>query len=492
MKKLLLTYLVLVQGLSGVFAQYDAESVMFSRKVYQSDARSVGVGNAFGAVGANFISSSINPAGLAFFRSSEFSISNSFYFSKTETDYLGNRNTDQKFVYNIPSFSFIISNINENDGVPVKDGWVNYTFGVGMNRTNNYHYRNGASGINNTSSIVDYFAENANGSMPANLPYLTGLAYDAYLIDNPDTLNPDQYITAIDTGTTTRNILQSKSMFTRGASSDLNFSFAANFSNKVYVGATLGVPSINYHKTFIFEEQNQAADPENYLGSKYTQTLDVNAIGFNMLIGVIVRPFDFLRFGGSFQTPTVYSVTEDYSDEIASTLVNNSVDPQVILGNYDYRLITPMRATASLALFAGKLGFISVDYEFLDYASTYFESDLYSFNSENNVIKSKYTRVNNLRVGGELKYNVFAFRAGYSIYQSPFNDAVKPVEADGSFNILSFGAGIREKAYSFDIAYQLINHADYYLPYALKNTNVEGAVESSTINNILFTLGMKF
>ena len=54
-------------GTIGVFGQYDLQVLQLSQNLYQSDARSAAVGNAMGAVGANYFSSVINPAGLAFF-----------------------------------------------------------------------------------------------------------------------------------------------------------------------------------------------------------------------------------------------------------------------------------------------------------------------------------------------------------------------------------------------------------------------------------------
>ena len=62
----------------------------------QGTARSGGMGNAFGALGGDFTSVSINPAGLGVYRSGELSITPTFGQTKIESSYLGSTVTDSK------------------------------------------------------------------------------------------------------------------------------------------------------------------------------------------------------------------------------------------------------------------------------------------------------------------------------------------------------------------------------------------------------------
>ena len=54
-------------------------------------------------------------------------------------------------------------------------------------------------------------------------------------------------------------------------------------------------------------------------------------------------------------------------------------------GYYEYHLSTPMKAIASVALIFNTYGLISLDYEYVDYASAKFNVEDYDFNDENNI-----------------------------------------------------------------------------------------------------------
>ena len=106
----------MVLGTLGVFGQYDLQALQFSQNIYQSDARSTAVGNAIGAVGANYFSSVINPAGLAFFRRGEFLISTAFNGINTTSSYLGNQDKSVRNQLSIPSIAFVFPTINKING----------------------------------------------------------------------------------------------------------------------------------------------------------------------------------------------------------------------------------------------------------------------------------------------------------------------------------------------------------------------------------------
>jgi len=473
-----------------IYAQYQNEAILYSQKLYQSNARSAGVGNAYGAVGASFISSSINPAGLAFYRSSEFSFSNAFYYSLDKTSYLGNSNNERKFNYNFPDLGLVFSHINKKSGQEVTEGWVNYAFAAGINRTNNYHHRSYYSGINNSSSIIDYHLEIANGKTPASLPALTGFYYDVFLIDTVNSLT--KYESAMDTV----GVEQSRYLTTRGSAYDINFSFGANYSNIVFLGATIGFPVLNYHKNSKFTETSIVSNPTNYLGHTWNRTLDIKGTGIQATFGLLIKPFDYFRFGGSIQTPTVYSMSEVFEDDVQANLINYDNDLEPLWSDPNYRFITPFKATASAALIAGKYGFLSIDYEYIDYSTAYFDTDdpiiLSDLMIANDYIDQVYGSASNIRIGAELKYAIFAIRGGYNIYGSPYNSKFKPDNVDGSSKIYSLGFGIREKAYFFDIAYQKSLKKEFELPYTLSNKNVEGAKSEISYNKVILTFGLRF
>ena len=71
MKKLIIT-LIACLGLTALSqAQYVDQALRFSQQNFGSTARSKAMGGAFGALGGDFSSLSINPAGIAIYQRSE-------------------------------------------------------------------------------------------------------------------------------------------------------------------------------------------------------------------------------------------------------------------------------------------------------------------------------------------------------------------------------------------------------------------------------------
>lgn len=473
--------------LSSSFAQDQTDALRLSQRYFHADARSAGAGNAFGAIGADFISTSINPAGLAFYRSSEFSWSLGFSNLNANGLYLDQSTDRRKYNFNIPDLDLVLTNLKKQNGQPVNDGWVSWTFAAGINRTNNYSGDLVFKGNNKSSSILYNYIETANGITHNNLSLnnVGGLAWDAYLIDS---LSPTNYKPHFKDSNL--NLSQTQTIKTRGSAYDINLSLAGNYSNKLYIGGTLSIPTLNYHETRTFNEVNLKTDT-NYISSTYQRDLNISGYGFQALFGIIYKPIKYIRIGGSVQSPAFYKMSADYSQKMSSQ-INDGSHSAESEGNINFNLTTPFRATASLGIILDKYGFIGVDYEFVDYSLAYFNSDVYSYMDENDRVEKTYGATNNLRFGAEFKYKIFAIRGGYDIYGSPYTSETKPINADGSVRVISFGLGVREEAYFFDIAYQMFNTKEFILPYSLKSQNVDGAVETLDRNNLIFTFGLRF
>ena len=77
MKKILIAIGAMVLTTAALAQDYN-DVMRYSQTQYSGSARSVSMGSAFGALGGDFISASINPAGLGIFRSNEISFTPSF------------------------------------------------------------------------------------------------------------------------------------------------------------------------------------------------------------------------------------------------------------------------------------------------------------------------------------------------------------------------------------------------------------------------------
>ena len=127
MKKIFLTLLALVPFCISGQNIYDVYNIATS--YYQGTAKSMAMGSAIGAVGQDFSSLAINPAGLGLFRKPTFTFTPSINTTFTKSGLNNNFTTDSKAKLSANSFGYVGANKSSNNVV----NWA-----IGMNRTNNY------------------------------------------------------------------------------------------------------------------------------------------------------------------------------------------------------------------------------------------------------------------------------------------------------------------------------------------------------------------
>ena len=155
------------------------------------------------------------------------------------------------------------------------------------------------------------------------------------------------------------------------------------------------------------------------------------------------------------------------------------------LGFFDYRLKTPFKMINSLSFVINKMAVVSVDYEYIDYASANMRSDFYNFRETNNEIESYYTSTSNLKLGGEVRIHPqLSLRAGYAYYGSPFAGDYN----DASQEYLTLGAGLKVNQYFFDMA--LINMLSDEDLYMYEDASAAGINTSKS--QLVLSAGFKF
>ena len=109
------------------------------------------MGNAMGAVGQDFSSISINPAGLGLFRKPTFTFTPTINTTYTTSELNGSKVSDSKAKLSVNNVGYV--GIDKD-----YDNVVNCAFG--MNRTNNFTNKIFVDGYNDSNSLIDaYFAE---------------------------------------------------------------------------------------------------------------------------------------------------------------------------------------------------------------------------------------------------------------------------------------------------------------------------------------------
>ena len=494
----------IVLASNSLYAQYTSDVLRFSQPEQGTTARFRGLGGAQTALGGDISSLSGNPAGLGFFTKSEFTFTPEFNNFKVGSEYLGNSLSDKKSKAGINQVGAVFySPVNKAKGSNLNDGWVSVNFGIGYNKTNNFNQNVTYGGKNASSSMADYFANIAGNTAPANLIQgsLEDMAYSNFLIE----YDPAGYFP-----TTATNNSQQNTITRSGSQSEVNIGMAGNYGNKLYLGVSLGLTNINYTSDIAFTESGNnrtfpAQDPTFLNGTYsfgYNSIQQTKGNGVNAKLGLIYKPVNELRLGLNFTTPTWYSLTDNFSENLNTQFkrANGTIIPEYTnpLSNYnfEYSLRTPYKVSGGAAYILGNSGLITADVEYVDYSSIHLSSNDAVINANTKRdIAALYKGNFNYRAGLELKVvDQFMVRGGYSYSGSPYKNL------DFTTQSYSGGLGYRFDNYSLDVTYRHTKWDSTNSPYTISSDypdfNFTGAGPTANLknsaDNVFLTFGVRF
>ena len=505
MKKTFITILLSLAAL-GASAQNAYDALNFSENDYEGSARTVAMGNAFTALGGDLGSISINPAGSAVAKYSQFSLTPALTFTGSTTMGVlppgSNGNLpyfEREIKSNATRFSMPNIGMTFYYDTNRKSGIKSMVFGFIANKTAGWDEEVYANGTNKSTSFMGAMAYDAtiNGYLDANLdakdaydfmPWKPVVGYQSGMISTFGGYN-DQYVGAseliFDNGTVALGgpLKQTYGRRTSGGKYEYLFNFGMNISDFIYLGANLGINSINYTYEEYFKEV--AVDPADFEilltngeslyfnDMRYRYQYAANGSGFFGKFGIIVTPGSGLRFGAAIQTPVVNTITEEWKMAGETSYTNSGYNASASspYGTSTYTMVSPFRANFGAAYtFLGK-AVISADYEMADYGQMKYQSsdwDDYFF-EVNEDIKSRFGISHMLRVGAEFKpIPELAVRAGYGM-----TTAAEKYDYDGSRLDLaahqnaSFGLGYSsQNSFFADLAVRKTFLQDeYFMPY---------------------------
>ncbi len=454
------------------------DAVRYSQLEAGGTARSMGIGGGIGALGADFSVLSTNPAGLATFRRSEFSFTPVFNTNSNESQLDGTGFSSSR---NKPNFSFNSLGLVFSSK-PLSLNWTNTAFGVGFNRLANFHQRAYYDGTT-PGSITDRWAELAQGVFPNDLGAEAGLAFDADAIYNPDENDLTSYTSDFLPG---EQVGKSQNIRRKGGYNELVLSYAGNFKEKLMIGATVGIPLVNFEETKTYVET--VADPTNTVFNEltYVQRQNTSGVGINLKLGMVYRISQMVRLGAAIHTPTGIGLKDSASSSLDYSFNIDGIpspgSAALPESTFEYRLRTPWRLIGSAGFVFGKRGFLVAEVEYLDYVNAQFnfnnsadggdpgqEADL------NEAIGGQLTSAVNIRLGGEYALDRFRFRGGYAIMQSPY------AEGFDATGMLSLGAGawLGESVF-LDAAYRRRSADGQYSPYSLGGLPAQTVSQTDT------------
>lgn len=502
MKKLVYTISFVLIAF-GAFAQDLTDALRYSNYKISGTARSASMGNAFGALGGDFSSLSINPAGAAVYRSGEFTFTPTIGRISTDGTYLGKTTTDSKYNVNINNIGYVTT---IPTGESSETGLVSLSFGLGFNRLGGFSMNSIAEGADADHSLLTYFTDYMNDNYSSIYgkeataldPYYERLAWDTYLINHDDD-NNEYFNDITDNG---HGQSQRKTTDRRGYINEYLLSFAANFNHKFYLGATLGIHDVYFKENADLYEWDAQNNIPYFNDFNFNTYLKTTGNGFNLKLGAIFKPTENLRLGVALHSPTFYKFNDLYDSGMNSSITylsdgateNYSAQPDE-RGVYEYEMETPLKAIFSGAYVIGKSALISIDYEIVDYSTIKLKngSDGYTYYDENKTIENAYRSVGNLHLGGEFRVSKnFSLRAGYenfpSVYKANYLNTAN-INSNSSYSTIAGGFGYKQGNFFFDAAVKHMLNDEYTKLYP-------GAIDmgkyGSNQNSLIMTFGFKF
>ena len=503
-KRIIWISLALAAGQAGhAFAQGPSDALRYSRLQFGGPARTLGIGGANVALGADFGNLTSNPAGLGMYQKSEAHFAPGFGLGQSDAriDKGGAAaQNESKNSFHIGSAGLVLAN-RRPDG-DQRTNWRGGTFALGFTRLADFNAASRYGGVLNDQTVngrtvsgddQSYLASLRGpsrnfGSIRAqgnsgNYTSSDGLAYGAYLTNilKSSRGNADS---AIATRQRRGPIGQSEYVTSRGSMSQFDLGYGASYRDRFYLGLGVGIVSSNYTSVREFRETEN--DPSTHLNS-YTlrDELKTTGSGFNARLGLIYRATDALRLGASVQTPTFMRLTDTFNSSITTDFSAQGTDavPQglpigtssveTLPSDYAFTLTTPFRANGGVAYTLGKHGFVTGDVEYVGYGQARLRNDAqnangdnYSFANENANIQARYRNTVNLRFGAEGRFDVFRVRLGYARYGDPYQGDTNSERAQ---NFYTAGAGVRQGNFFLDAAAVYTTFNQVYTPYALGN-----------------------
>lgn len=471
------------------------------------DANYVGMGGAMSALGQNLSAISTNPATSGLYRCNDISLTAGF----ATTPYDGNiqigpgktRGTFNQagFVYscnlgNMSSLRFVNLAFNYKKTRNLKSyiGLNNVALPNGMSQT--WQLADLACDIYDDIKGADYLNLENQEQCMYTVP-LSDMAYQAYLLepynmDGEYEVHPQAAIAGYDTYAANRYNYHRAQW---GGVEDYDFNISFNISDRVYLGASMGIYNVNSHSSVLYDEELQI-DPQNKGIYTMLSEEELTGVGYDGKFGIIVRPLEDnpFRLGLSVTTPTAFDLESRKYAGMWSPLADYPVEfyPKDGLST-SYRIRTPWRLNVSAATTFGQNLAIDAEYELQNYSSAavrYEESGHYSDNGTSfytdealqDEIGYCLRNVHTFRIGAEARLSDALFaRVGYNYVTSPYqkdaylnlfvpgNSYQYATNTDyvnlGATNRLSLGLGYKHKYFYLDAAYVFQNQSAKVYPF---------------------------
>lgn len=529
MKRIFLT-LACFSVFSVAWSQVEFDALKVSQTEIMGTARYTGVAGAFGALGGDASAIKDNPAGLGIFRRSELTATVDVLMQDVNAHWNDKQSSNDMFKYGFNNFSYVIAlpTWRSESGY---EGLLSSNFALSYNKLRNYNRNMTINANPGISSMTDYMAEFTNANYPyytndissyyvnpdnypmdgANSPYqnidipwISVMAANAHLINeniDPGTNQTTHWSSLLGNG---EMVTPTYTLREQGSVDEYSFGWSGNFSNRFFFGATLNLQSIYYRADSKYSEIFDGGG-----NMRLDNTVIMNGTGFNMNLGAIFVPLDFIRFGLALHTPMFYNLGMTNYADLYSSEGDTQLTPE---NNVKYKQMSPFQLNASAAFMLNNKGFVSAEYVLSNYQGMRLQDeygDAQQYAEYNDGFGQMLNNSRTIKVGVEYKLTEnFALRGGYANSSSATRpDATKwfvpsTTRTDSEYllhnrtDYMTFGLGYREKNWSIDMAYmnKALNETYYAYNSALlaDDFKVKPAEVLTSNNNVVITLGLRF
>jgi long-subunit fatty acid transport protein len=457
----------------ALFAQNYNDALRLSMPGLGSNARALGMGNAYNALSDDASAAFFNPAGLGLLKRLEFSGGIDYYRYSNNTSYLGTQDeySNSSTQLNRLSFAFPF---------PTMRGSL--VFGLSYHRTTNL----------TTALSFDAF-NTGTTSMIQDLATYSDIPFDLYLSDEGNN--------TIFNG----RLNQSGSILSSGNIGNWTFSGAVEAARGFFIGANLNIVTGSYNSTNDYFEEDlnniyqgitEPTDPEtaDFRTFNLNRIIDWDLSGWDAKVGFLYQLDRFARFGATIQFPKNFTIKEQFDVSGYSefgTGLRLTLDSDYYSDEVEYDISTPFSFTGAFSFnIAGLI--VSAEGTLIDYSQMEFSGEGKGLSREyisriNRDIKDDLTAVLNYNVG--LEYTLPAvglrLRGGFIYHPSAFKE--DPSQYDRKY--LTGGIGyLAQETIGIDFGYAY----GWWETFGTSYAGASRLNQEINVNNFVFTLTYRF
>lgn len=351
---------LLSQGLSDV--------LLYSRMDPLGSARSMGMGDAMTALGADLGSISSNPAGLGMYRTSDIGITLGVGAGGGNLVFAGERN-----ITTAPHL--IVGQIGVALTMPMNHPQFRRgTFAFSYAPLKDLHQRAEWSGEQDGESLTQQLALQAQGipfdSLWYSQPFDADLAWYTYLIDTLSG-SVSQYAPAYETDQVRQSLRRDRS----GRIGETTFAFGTTYADALHVGLAVGLSSVEMDRTDVYSEE-KVSGPSPLERFTFNDNLEVSGSGAFWAFGLILQPKSSpIRIGWSYRSGSIYNIDDFYRVDASSAFQDGTGFEWASPSSFvEYRIRTPRQHRLGMSWAMGKVALLSLDWGYRDFGQATFDS----------------------------------------------------------------------------------------------------------------------